>query len=100
MLVNMKKLIPLACVLLPMTAMAYCPMPESTGDLYGDRQEQRAYQNCLNNQRYQRQQLELQQEQVQIQQQQLQLQRQQMNDQRQYQPDYNIIKPIRPAPTY
>lgn len=96
----MKKILSLTVLLLPISAFAYCPMPDITGDAYTDKQEQRAYQNCLNNQRYQRQQLELQQEQVQIQQQQLQLQRQQMNQPRPNQPDYNIIKPIQPNYSY
>lgn len=91
----MKNYILIASVLLPVSAFGYCPLPSMTGNQAVDQRAQMAYQNCVNNQQYQQQQLQIQQQQLQVQQQQLQLQQQQSNQIQPSQPNYNLLQPIR-----
>lgn len=92
----MKKILCAALIATPISSFAFCPLPNLTGNSYADQRAQMAYQNCLNNEQYQQQQLQLQRQQVQIQQQQLQLQQQQMNQIQPAQPNFNILQPIQP----
>ena len=81
----MKKIIIGVILALPSSAIAFCPIPAFTSNSQYNSMLRQQYQECLNNERYQQQQLMMQQQQLQIQQEQLQLQREQLQQQKRQQ---------------
>jgi len=75
----MKKYIIGIVAALPFFANAYCSIPSMTQNTFLNQQLQQQYQECLRNQQFQQQQIQIQQEQLNIQRQQLQIQQQQNN---------------------
>jgi hypothetical protein len=72
-----QKIMILMLAVAPLMADAFCPIPSLTQNTYVNQQLQQQYQQCLNNEQYQQQQIQIQQEQLNIQRQQLQIQQQQ-----------------------
>ena len=75
----MKKFTISLVVAIPLFANAQCQIPSWNQNSYLNQQLQQQYQDCLRNQQFQQQQLQIQQEQLNIQRQQLQIQQQQNN---------------------
>lgn len=64
---------------IPFLVNAQCQVPSLTQNTFLNQQLQQQFQECLRNQQFQQQQLQIQQEQLNIQRQQLQIQQQQNN---------------------